>query len=91
MKKAGLIHGVCFYDNNDEHIETRWFKNEKKRNNFCKTVKDFEIIKKFDSNELNQEDLMRLLYWKTKETFKEWFKRMKDIDSYLINRKGNND
>jgi hypothetical protein len=25
--------------------------------------------------------------WKTKETFKEWFKRMKDIDSYLINRK----
>jgi hypothetical protein len=22
--------------------------------------------------------------WKTKETFKEWFKRMKDIDSYLI-------
>jgi hypothetical protein len=26
--------------------------------------------------------------WKTKETFKEWFKRMKDIDSYLINRKG---
>ena len=29
--------------------------------------------------------------WKTKETFKEWFKRMKDIDSYLINRKGNNE
>ena len=29
--------------------------------------------------------------WKTKETFKEWFKRMKDIDSYLIDRKGNND
>ena len=29
--------------------------------------------------------------WKTKETFKEWFKRMKDIDSYLIKQKGNND
>jgi hypothetical protein len=29
--------------------------------------------------------------WKIQETFKEWFKRMKDIDSYLINRKGNND
>ena len=48
----GLIHGVYFYDKSDEHIETMWFKTEKKRNNFCKTVKDFEIIKKFDSNEL---------------------------------------
>jgi hypothetical protein len=44
----GLIHGVYFYDEDNEHIETMWFKTEKKRNNFFKAVKDFELIEKND-------------------------------------------
>jgi hypothetical protein len=42
----GLIHGIYFYDNDNDHIETMWFKTEKKRNNFFKTVKDFKLIEK---------------------------------------------
>ena len=40
----GLIHGVYFYDEDNEHIETIWFKTEEKRNRFFKTVKNTKLI-----------------------------------------------
>ena len=40
----GLIHGIYFYDENEERIETKWFKTEEKRNRFFKTVKNIELI-----------------------------------------------
>jgi hypothetical protein len=49
-------------------------------------------IKPFNKTKRNKNDYyLKGMNWKTKETFKEWFKRMKDIDSYLIKQKGNND